>query len=235
MHADASYKSINIFAPRGLLASWRTAGGDGGDADSASAYRRQPPRFDSAGVVGRLIRCVRGLGERYSLSQLTRFPVLLHLLPSDVSPGSTGCVSNGVQAQATSSHGNASAHLDKRGIRHMRTKGVGPYYVPPRAEHCRQCATCKEQRTGNGLMAMTLTCRSACKKCPDTVVLGAERVLSIEVDGFLAMEYRRDTPAGAQGRVLQRVKTDNGLLVVQSADALFLGSYRNTEDVRHLV
>jgi hypothetical protein len=70
---------------------------------------------------------------------------------------------------------------------------------------------------------MGLKCKTACKHCPNTVVLGAEIALSIEVDGITATEYVRAPAAGGQGRALQGEAGD-GVSVIQYADTIQYGS-----------
>jgi hypothetical protein len=99
-----------------------------------------------------------------------------------------------------------------------------PMYIPGKAAHCEQCATCKQQYEGNPSISLPSSCRKACKKCPGTVVLGAESALSIQVDGITAMEYVRDGAASGSGRALQGSDQGNGVTVVQYATTVFEGT-----------
>lgn len=115
-----------------------------------------------------------------------------------------------------------TASGDKAATRRLNSR-AGPLYVPAKAQHCQRCAYCKQYKDGSSV-PLPSSCRNACKNCPDAVVLGAERLVSIEVDGITAIEYVRDESAGGQGRALQSSNDlGNGITVVQYATTVFEG------------
>lgn len=233
MHAYTSHRSIDTFAAWSSRLASYGAGGHGGDADfdPASTLRRQPPRRPRApGVAFHLIWCVRAVSPPVTLVEGSISISWLNSIPCTTSfltyhPVSTGSGDTGVQARPTSGHGNASVRFGGKDIRQMRTSHTSPLYIPLHGQHCRQCATCKQQRAGDNSMSMTPKCRAVCKKCPNDVVLSAERALSIEVDGVVVTEYVSAGPTGAQGhRALQSTDSGDGLVSVQRATTIFEGS-----------
>jgi hypothetical protein len=114
---------------------------------------------------------------------------------------------------------DASSSSGDDAIRELSSSRV---FLPSKVAFCAQCRACKQQQGSGWGGGMDAGCQSACKKCPNDVVFGAENTLSIEVYGFLAAEYVRGL-ALRQGRALQSGE-DGGITLNQYADTVFNGA-----------
>lgn len=118
---------------------------------------------------------------------------------------------------------SAATGGEKAALR-LLASSVKPLHLPPKAYHCQQCAKCKqEEEKGTWGGGTWLKCKTVCKKCPDTVVVGAEKRLSIQVDGSTAVEYVRSEARG-QGRALQSTETVANVDIIQSGTTIFKGT-----------
>lgn len=119
---------------------------------------------------------------------------------------------------------NASSTDAAAGRRPTTSRGL--QYIPSKAVACMHCADCKQRPLNASTPKTDRKCAKACKLCPDNVLLGAEKTISVEVDGIVATKYvRLDGGAGGQGRALQSSDFGNGVQITQTATTIFEGAW----------
>lgn len=133
-----------------------------------------------------------------------------------------------------------NASLDVSAIRELSSR-ARPYYIPSKAKFCHECTVCKEQSTTRWGGTMSPKCTLACKKCPNFVVLGAEKSLSFELGGITATRYtRKKLTAAQQGRVLQsgagagtNITTGVNITETHYGTTIFEGQLEKNNGIKH--
>lgn len=131
----------------------------------------------------------------------------------------------GDRAAAEAATADDASSTDDTAAQHLTTS-KGPQYIPSKAVACMLCADCKQRPLNTSTAKTDRKCAQACKLCPNNVVVGAEKSISIEVDGIIAAQYvRLGGSARAQGRALESGGHGNGVEMIQSATTIFEGTW----------
>jgi hypothetical protein len=150
-----------------------------------------------------------------------------NVLPSTVAPEAHRPLSTRAGCSSVEGRGIGVTTHDAQGLDTASTKGdeastrslasrYGSQYIPSKAAYCEQCAACKQvPQSGVGAKV----CVKACRLCPNTVMLGAENKVVVQVDGVTAIEWA--APGGGQGRALQDSGSGGGVGMVVDAAAEF--------------